>query len=493
MSTVLTIFHTAWTIFLALMILNVMILVHEWGHFLAARWRGLKVERFQIWFGKPLWKRTWNGVQYGLGWLPAGGFVALPQMAPMDAIEGAGEQGREALPPISPLDKIIVAFAGPLFSLLLAVFFSVIVWQAGRPIVENENPTQIGYVLPDKPAAKSGLKVGDVIREIDGKPVDRWNGQAHSVIWGIVSSENEQIVFTVERDGQRLDVPVTPEMVPLDGKRSKATGVFSQAFEFVFKRPPLRKVGMTDRARTLRVETILPNSPVAEAGLQTGDVLAAMNGERLSHYYPLLDHVEKLGTAPLTLTVLRDGREIDLTVTPRVPDRPKDAEEPQLGIEAFGDLDRHVALLHQTPGEQISDSLAGIRNLLASIVSPKSDISVTHMGGPVTIVRSYMALLQSPDGWRWVLWFSVILNVNLALINMLPFPVLDGGHITMAIIEWIRRRPINVRVLEYVQGACVLLVLGFFVMITLKDVGDAAGSRNQRIEFLPRQGAGAGN
>lgn len=493
MSLLISLLQTVWIIFLALMILNVMILVHEWGHFLAARWRGLKVEKFQIWFGKPIWKRTWNGVQYGLGSIPAGGFVALPQMAPMEAIEGSGDQPREALPPISPLDKIIVAFAGPLFSILLALFFAVIVWKVGRPIVEPENPTQIGYIDAEMPAGKSDLKVGDIIRAIDGKPVDRWNGQVHSVIWGIVSSENEQVVFTVERDGKTLDIPVAPELVPLDGKREAATGPLGRVIDFVFKRPPLRKVGMAGRAATLRVEEILPNSPVDEAGLQRGDVLSALNGEPLGHFIPLLDQVKKHGTAPFTLTVLRDGQPVDLTVTPRRPDKPKEADQPELGIAMFDDPALRVARLHQPPGEQIGESLRAMSNLFRSIVSRKSDISVTHMGGPVTIVRSYMAILESPDAWRWVLWFSVFLNVNLAVMNMLPFPVLDGGHITMAIIEWIRRRPINVKVLEYVQSACVLLVLGFFIMITLKDVGDVAGSRSERIQFLPRTGNASGH
>ena len=484
-SAILPLLQTAWTIFLALLILNLMILVHEWGHFLAARWRGLKVEKFQLWFGQPVWKRTWNGVQYGLGWIPAGGFVALPQMAPMDAIEGTGGHPRESLPPISPLDKIIVAFAGPLFSLLLAVFFAVIVWQVGRPITEPENPTQIGYIAPDMPAAQSDLKVGDIIRAIDGKPVDRWNGQVHSVIWGIVSSENDQIVFTVERDGRRLDIPVTPKLVPLDGEEKTATGPLARTFEFLFKRPPLRKVGLVGRAATLRVGEILPHSPVAEAGLRPGDVLTALNGQPITHFIALYNQLETHGESPFTLTVTRDGQPLDLTVTPRRPDKPKDATSPQLGIVTFDDPALRSTHLHQAPAEQIGESLRAMKNLIASIAS-KSEISVAHMGGPVTIVRTYMTILQSPESWRWVLWFSVFLNVNLAVMNMLPFPVLDGGHITMALIEWIRRRPLSLRVIEYVQSACVLLVLGFFIMVTLKDVGDVAGSRDEKIEFLPR-------
>src|SRR2546427_6812610 len=112
--------HVIRAIFIVLEVLilfNLMIVVHELGHFLAARWRGLYIERFGVWFGKPLWKKTINGVQYSLGSLPFGGFVALPQLAPMDIIEGKADGDGARRPPISALDKIIVAVAGPLFSL----------------------------------------------------------------------------------------------------------------------------------------------------------------------------------------------------------------------------------------------------------------------------------------------------------------------------------------------------------------------------------------
>src|ERR1700688_4377989 len=130
-----------------LVLFNLLIVVHELGHFLAARWRGLYIEKFGIWFGKPIWKKTINGVQYSLGSLPFGGFVALPQLAPMRIIEGKDDVHRQKLPPISAIDKIIVAFAGPLFSFLLAVVFAVIVTSVGRPVSESESTTTIGYVF----------------------------------------------------------------------------------------------------------------------------------------------------------------------------------------------------------------------------------------------------------------------------------------------------------------------------------------------------------
>ena len=154
--------HVLKVIFICLEVLvlfNLLIFVHELGHFLAARWRGLKVERFAIWFGKPIWKTKIGEVEYVLGCIPAGGYVSLPQMAPMEMIEGKADDGEKKapLPTISALDKIIVAFAGPLFSFLLALVFAVIVMVVGRPESESEKTTVIGYVEKDGPADKAGL------------------------------------------------------------------------------------------------------------------------------------------------------------------------------------------------------------------------------------------------------------------------------------------------------------------------------------------------
>src|SRR5580658_1305659 len=145
----MTILRYIFIAFEVVLLFNLLIGVHELGHFLAAKWRGLKVDRFAIWFGKPVWKKKINGVEYALGWIPAGGYVALPQMATMESIEGKSEGSEEPLPNVSALDKIIVAFAGPLFSFALAIFFAFVVWGVGKPSNEGDNSTKIGWVQPE--------------------------------------------------------------------------------------------------------------------------------------------------------------------------------------------------------------------------------------------------------------------------------------------------------------------------------------------------------
>ena len=148
-----------WTLFQVIVLFNILIVVHELGHYWAAKWRGLKVEKFQIWFGKPIWKKTIKDVQWGLGWIPMGGFVALPQMAPMEMLEGKNEE-QESLPAITPKDKIIVAFAGPLFSFGLAFAFALLVWGFGKPVREQLQSTVVGSVVPGMPAELAGVLPG---------------------------------------------------------------------------------------------------------------------------------------------------------------------------------------------------------------------------------------------------------------------------------------------------------------------------------------------
>ena len=191
--------HVLKTLFIILEVLvlfNLVIFVHELGHFLAARWRGLKVDRFAIWFGKALWKKKINGVEYSLNSIPVGGYVALPQMAPMELIEGKSEEPTEPLPPISALDKIIVAFAGPLFSFLLAFAFAFIVWGVGRPAIKFDDPTTVGWVDPTgRPGRRDCSPATALLRWTAIRCRKFAPPGQDSITWRIVTSEGTNIAI----------------------------------------------------------------------------------------------------------------------------------------------------------------------------------------------------------------------------------------------------------------------------------------------------------
>jgi regulator of sigma E protease len=435
-----------------LVLFNLLIVVHELGHFLAARWRGLYIEKFGVWFGKPLWKKTIKGVQYSLGSLPFGGFVALPQLAPMDIIEGKADLDRAKLPKISALDKIIVAFAGPLFSLLLAFFFAGIVWAVGRPVGEADSTTIIGYVLPDSPAQKVGLQPGDKILEVDGKPVRRFLGMNDSVSWNVVRSEGDKIAVKFQRDGNVHTVWVEPYKAETRGWRRKS----------------VRQL-LVYPAETPIIDKVEPDTPAAAAGLRKGDIIRGFDRTPIYNPIALLEYISKHPKDELVLHVERDGEKSDVPVKPALL-LTEGEMKPRIGIR--WDTTGKISISHPNPVEQVYDSVTGTFKTIGAVASPKSDVKLQHLSGPVGIGRIYYLLFQSERGWQLALWFSVILNVNLAILNMLPIPVLDGGHIVLAIIESLRRKPVNMRVLEVVQTSCAALIIGYMLYITFFDVQD---------------------
>ncbi len=528
-----------------LLIFNLLIFVHELGHFLAARWRGLYVQEFALWFGKPLWRKKIGGVWYAINSIPAGGYVKLPQMAPMEALEGDSDIPRDQLKDISALDKIIVAFAGPLFSFLLAIVFALIVWQVGRPVGEADRTTTVGYVIPGDPADKAGLQVGDTITAIDSIPVHRWVGQGDdAVTWRIARSEGETIRLDILRAGKpktleakpKLDAtkwyerrglrqigvgpahrPMIAKVIP--GSAAQKAGFLpsdlliavggepiydDSTLDFWAKAHPgqplvitvergSEKKDLTIELRGLLVgpEGAFPDGPAARAGLKAGDRILSADGVEITAREQFIAYINAHDAKPVVLAIERGAEKKTITVTPEIP--LEGGDKPSIGIAlASGDgfaFDRYGKMdpIYPGVGEQVGAAVGSIVNTVGAVTSSKSSISVQHMGGPVMMMRIYYLLFESPQGWRLVLWFSVLLNVNLAMLNMLPLPVLDGGHIVLAIVEAIRRKPMNVRFLEYISTACALVIMGFMLFVTFFDVQDVfgGGAKKPTMRFKP--------
>ncbi len=465
MATVYSILQVALLIFAVVMGFNLIIFVHELGHFLAAKWRGLQIDRFQIWFGAPIWKKTIGGVQYGLGWIPAGGFVALPQMAPMEALEGGAKDGAKPLPPITPLDKIIVAFAGPLFSMLLALISAVFVWQIGKPA--DFIPTQvIGTVVENSPAAKAGIQVGDKILAINGSLVNGFAGSLDSITEGIILSKGKQIEFTVERPGSAAPIQLISQF---ETEKTKW-----------FQRGGLRQVGIGPEIDHIAIGSVVEGSPAEKAGFKSGDALVSLNGQNFKEdTKAVVQAIKAIGTNPIEFEILRSGKPLKLTATPVVPLAPA-GSGPMLGL-AFQEVPyQQQGIVNPAPLKQVGDSLRMMWTTITSVVAKDSSIGVGHLSGPVGIATLQYQLLQMEDGWRRILAFMVLFNVNLAVLNMMPFPVLDGGHIVLALLEKLFGRPVKAKPLEIIQTACALALISLMLFVTSKDIGDKFGHSDER-------------
>src|ERR1019366_115074 len=455
----MTILHYILIALEVVLIFNLIIGVHELGHFLAARWRGLKVERFAIWFGKPIWKKKIGDVEYVLGTIPFGGYVSLPQMATMETIEGKSETPVEQLPNVSPLDKIIVAFAGPLFSVLLAFAFAVVVWSVRKPSNEVNNSTVIGWVDPSGPGGPAGLRPGDTLLGGGGPPGKKFLPAASlsdSVNWRIITSTGTNIAIKYQRDGQEAIVYAVPTNLPTKW----------------FERKSLRQIFVNYAERSM-IGEIASNSPAAVAGLKPGDEIVAVDGQKIFSPFTIFFAEQALTNrpnVPVSFTIKRGDAQFEKALLAVKPLTPTNAG-PSFGIVAW-QADTNVALVHPSPWSQIQTSAGQIFSTFGALFEHKGQIGVQQLGGAVMIIRVYSNLFQDEDGWRRVLWFSVILNVNLALLNLLPLPVLDGGHITLSLIEWIRRRPVHAKVLNYIQSGVAALLTTFMVCIAFFDAGD---------------------
>ncbi len=446
------------TVFIVLLevvlLFNLLILVHELGHFVVARYLGLVVDRFGIWFGRPLWKKRVDAVEFSVGWIPAGGFVSLPQMSPMESVEGKPLEQAAPIPPASPSAKIAVALAGPAASMTLALLLGCIVWFVGRPVSESETTTVVGFVVPDGPAAQAGILPGDKILKVNGQVVEKFTGmgQLHkSVLWNIISSEETKIHIEAERAGRLVSFEVTPSIPPREG----------------LSRRPLPRIGMLP-SLTAVVAGIQEGSLAARSGLRLGDRISAIDSVPVTHPQQLAYEIQQRGSGEMELEV----------VSPNGENRVIAMTAPELHLGATTETgitwdDRGTTVLsYPNPFQLVGDSVDTIIATLGAVLSPRGEVSAEHLSGPVGIMRIYYLLFESPDGWRLALWFSVVLNVNLALINLLPLPVLDGGHVALGCVEAVRRRPFAPRFLAAIQNASAMIIIGYMLYVTFFDLQD---------------------
>jgi len=441
-----------WAVLLVILFFGGSIFVHELGHFLAARRRGMHVDRFSIGFGPKIF--SWHGkdgVEYRVSWLPLGGYVALPQLADMRGIEGETRTDLSKLPQPNYTTKVIVSAAGAFFNILFAFVLGLIVWKGtGEPSNNTLVTSTVAEVRPTltdsqgkevpSPASLAGLKPGDTILKVDGNPI--------SSFWDIVeqlalsSGWNDQgkrqTVFTIKRADQILELTLNPIR---SGQEN------------------LRRVGFTP-VEILKIDAPRPGSTAEKVGLQKDDIIVAANQKPTLNASDLADELKLRTKGSVSLTITRAGE----TKTVFLPATSDVKESVDIGIE----LQAGIVYTHPTPWQQIDNAAMKTVRTLTALVNPRSDIGVSNMSSPIMIATSFFALAK--EGMPFVLWFTIFVNVNLAIFNLLPIPVLDGGHILFATMAKLRGKSLPADFVATAQSIFMVLLLSLMVYVGYRDV-----------------------
>lgn len=408
------------------------IFAHELGHFLVARRRGMKVERFSIGFGPPIWKWTRGGVEYRVSWILCGGYVMLPQMAPMEALEGKAETKPEELPPASPADKMLVSVAGPLLNVALALVLACALWAFGTPA----NPSVVGWVEEGSPEELCGIRPGDRIVQVNDQPVKTWGELMEAVAF----SRQPTVELHVERGTEKLTFNVETRV--------------NEKFK-------IKTLNLYPRVRPF-AQKVLSGSAAERAGVRAGDRFVSVDGVAVYSREQMIALIVQRADQPIEIKVLRNGQLLTLTAVPQLDPHDRVA---RIGVKLGEDLE--IVRPGATPLQQFEEVLGSMGRLVKALLHHKeTGVGLNSFSGPLGIsVHWWYAIVSG--GILWGLKIAVMLNINLAILNLLPLPVLDGGHIIFSVLEAALRRPLNPRFVQATQTAFAALLIGFMLYITV--------------------------
>ncbi len=441
--------HTTLAFLVALALL---IAVHEYGHFIVARKLGIRVEKFSIGFGPALfsWRSRDREVEYVIAMIPLGGYVKMLG-------ENPEEQTDEARARLSPEERArafdaqpvwkraSVAAAGPMFNFLFAIVAYMIVGWMGQQVL----PPVIGQVDPSSPAALAGLQEGDRIQTVDGRHVHSWS----EVEELLKSRAGREVRLAVDRDGLvrqvSLEVP-RPEIDPL---LTDMAG---------------RVLGMGPGVQVV-VESVRPGSPAERAGLKAGDIILQAGGEPVRRLDDLIRVIRDHPDRPVALAVEREGLRVMLSVVPR----PDADGVPKVGVGlALRSLQpREVYRMGLIEGLQYGfvrtwEMTELTLNVVAKMVT--SAIPADNLGGPIAIAQ--LAGKTAELGLVSFLSFLALISVNLGVLNLMPIPILDGGHLVYLGLEKLRGRPLSPRTMEITQAIGLVLIAALMLFAFYNDL-----------------------
>lgn len=412
-------------------VLGVLIFVHEFGHFLAAKLSGIRVERFSLGFPPKMVGFRIGETEYCISWIPLGGYVKLAGQTDLGPEEGTGAPWEFSSKPLKVRAGVVLA--GPLMNLFLAFF--IFVGRAWIQGVVQYNTTQVGWVRPGSPAEEVGISRGDRILEVGGRKVRTWRevGEGLAKLVGLGG------MVKVERGGDTLEIFVSSWMKGDFGIKPSVPAL---------------------------VGSVVPGGPAERAGIQPGDTILAVDGTEVRDWYGMWKLIRARPGKTVEIIWKRDGRTFEGEVTLESY-KEEGKSIGRLGV-IMGLPRRRVGLLGGI-GAGMLDTYTVLKvtfDFLEGLVSGK--VSAKLLGGPVMI--AHMAGQQARAGMGALFLFVALLSVNLAVLNVLPVPVLDGGHLVLLGIEGILGRPLSAKGRAVVQYVGMALLVLLMVYVTINDI-----------------------
>ena len=440
-------------------VIGVLVVFHELGHYLVARWCGVKVLRFSVGMGRVIWSRRFGADQteWALSLVPLGGYVKM-----LDARD-------EDLGPIAPQDeareftrqpvwkRIAIVAAGPLANFLLAIVLFTLLYAHGMP-----EPVARVAVQPSSIAAQAGLTQGDLVTAVDGEPVRSWNEMRWSLLQRAMDRKDARLM--VERTNAAGGKALAELMLPL--RALPADDLDNHLFD---------KLGMELAKPPALLGEILPAGPAAKAGLQSGDLITAIDGVPVDDGIAFIDRLRDSAGRTLRLDGLRNGQPFATEVTPQPEriDSPDGSEKTVGRIRAQVDMRSAMVMIEAGVGEALSralhktwDTSAMTVTMVVKMIS--GEASLKNITGPLTIAD--YAGQTARVGWISFLSFMAFISISLGVMNLLPIPVLDGGHLLYYSLELFSGRPVPERIGAIAQRAGLGLLMALMVVAVFNDI-----------------------
>jgi len=430
-------------IFAFLLMFGIIVLVHEFGHFTAARLMGVRVETFSFGFGKRLLGRKLGkgGTEFRLSIIPLGGYV---KMAGEESYDPANLKPDEFYAK-NRGQRIFILLMGPAMNILLSFLILVVIFMTGVNVERyHQDPPVIDYVQLKSPAAEAGLRAGDRILEVDNRFIENWK----ELEYAIGANPDQAVTVKYQRDSKTQET------------RMQISSITEYALGYA---------GLHPKFRT-RIDSVVPGSPADRAGIKPGDRVLGLEGKPVN-YFELPERIQAAGSTPIHLEILRDKASLNVVVT---PEQAKGDDRFRIGIAMKPDtpsIRRHFGLfaaISRSGGELVrltTLTFDAFRKMIVGRLSPR------NLSGPIEIARFSSRALSS--GLSSFFMLVAFISLQLGIVNLFPIPALDGGHLMIFSLEALMRRDFSSRLKDGLITGGFILLIGLMVFVILNDVAKA--------------------